>query len=249
MTETPVPGPVPRFELSEWLRLGVVAGITWRGSDEPPFDLGLGGKRTPVGLVMDRWRALQESYPGFEGMVISRQVHGVEVRWQGPARGLVIQYGADGHATDTPGLLLGVTAADCVPVYLADPIGRRVALVHAGWRGVAGGILPRGIALMEARGSVVENLLVHCGIGICGQCYQVGSEVFAGCGLSEPAGGGGLLDLRGVLVDQARRSGAIHISTSELCSKCHQERFFSHRGSGGGDGRMAAYIGLVPGAV
>ena len=242
MIETPLGGPVPRYELARWREeFGILAGITVRGDPARPFDLGLGGQ-APVGEVLDRWTALRLAVPGFRGIVVSRQVHGTAVLWHTDVRGLTVHQGADGHATSTTGILLAVTAADCIPVYLADPVRRFVALVHAGWRGVAGGILSAGLAAMRVRGSIVDNVLVHCGVGICGQCYEVGPEVFEGCGLAPPPGGRGPLDLRAVLLEQARGLGVENVSTSPYCSK-HDGGFFSHRG--GTEAWMAAYLGMI----
>ena len=245
MAETPVAGPVPRLELADWRRYGVVAGITGRG-EGVPFDLGLAGASAPVGQVMDRWSQLRSSLPEFSAVIVSRQIHGTEIVWHQAGNGLVILEGADGHGTATPGLLLAVTAADCIPVYLIDPVRRVVMLLHAGWRGVAEGILPKGLRELVGQGSRVENLLVHCGIGICGLCYEVRSEVFLACGVSAPAEGRGGLDLRKVLFEQATNMGVEKVSTSRFCTRHHSQLFFSHRGSGGADGRMAAYLGLLP---
>jgi hypothetical protein len=245
MTETPVPGPVPRFELAPWREFGVVAGITGRGSGSPPFDLGLAGSSTPVGVVMNNWRRLRQCFPNFQSVVLARQNHGTAIRWHTGGIGLVIQDDLDGHATDRPGCLVAVTVADCIPVYIADPVRRQVCLLHAGWKGIAAGILAAGLAEMEAQGSSVDNLLIHCGIGICGRCYQVGSEVFVACGLAPPEDGKGWLDLREVLIRQARQAGVSHLSVSPFCSAHDADRFFSHRASGGADGRMVAYLGLV----
>lgn len=245
MTETEVPGSVPRLELTAWRIHRVMAGITWKGTSEPPFDLGLNGTRTPVSLVMENWQRLAESFPEFPSITMARQVHGTEIRWQQSGRGLVVQQGIDGHAVEGPGTLIAVTLADCVPVYVVDPVGRRAALVHAGWRGTAGQILPKAIAVLVARGSFVENLLVHCGVGICGSCYEVGSEVFAALCLPPIAGGKGLLDLRQVLAGQAKRAGVSHVSISSHCSSHEASLFFSHRGSGGLDGRMVGYLGFL----
>lgn len=245
MRETEVPGAVPRYELTDWReRFGIVAGITARGDGPEPFDLGLAGASTSVGVVLDRWQALLGAVPGFQALIVSRQVHGTRVLWHDGGGGLVIFAGADGHATNTRGLLLAVTAADCVPVYLIDPLRGNIALVHAGWRGTAGGILAKGLAKMVERGSHVENVLVHCGTGICGQCYEVGSEVFDGCGVPAPPGGKGRIDLRGLLKEQACGLGVDRVSTSQFCSMHHRDRFFSHRASRGADGRMVAYLGF-----
>lgn len=245
MTETEVPGPVPRLELPAWRDHKVVAGITWRGTADPPFDLGLSGTRTPVSRVMENWHRFVESFPEFRSVTLGRQVHGTEIRWQQPACGLVVQQAIDGHATEEPATLIAITVADCVPVYLVDPVGRRAALVHAGWRGTAAGILPKAIELLKGRGSVVDNLLVHCGVGICGRCYEVGSEVFQALGLPRPESGKARLDLREVLGRQAKQAGVSHVSTSDHCSAHEATLFFSHRGSGGLDGRMVAYLGFL----
>jgi YfiH family protein len=243
--EKPVPGALPRFELPEWREQhGVVAGITGRGAGELPFDLGLAGTAAPAGQVSPRWHALQSSMSGSSGVVVSRQVHGTQVLWHDTVDGLLVLEGADGHATARPGVLLAVTAADCVPVYILDPVDRRVALLHAGWRGTAAGILAQGVALLKARGSKSNNLLVHCGVGICGACYEVSTEVFEGCGLAPPEGGKGQLDLRSVLAEQARQQGVKDCSVSPWCSAHDSPQFFSHRRSGGTDGRMAAYLAL-----
>lgn len=245
MTEEPIEGPVPRFELAGWGELGITAGITGRGHRTPPFDLGLGGSQTPVGRVLDHWREFHQSLAGFSGMVVSRQIHGTEIHWHDRIAGLLIQDGADGHGTETAGVLLAVTVADCIPVYLVDPRSRRAVLVHAGWRGVAAGILGKAVRLLEAKGSPARHLIVHCGVGICGSCYEVGCEVFEGCGVPAPANGRGNLDLRARLVEQARSIGVVNVSTSQFCSRHDGALFFSHRGSGGGDGRMVAYLGLT----
>lgn len=246
MAEVEVDGPVPRLELAQWRDdFGVLAGITRRGDPAAPFDLGLGGRTSPVGEVMGRWRAFRSAVPGFPGVVVSHQVHGSVVSWHGPLSGMLIDGDGDGHATATPGVLLTVTAADCIPVYLADPIARQVALVHAGWRGVAGRVLRQGLAALTARGSRVENVSIHCGVGICGRCYEVGAEVFAALGLPTPAAGKGSLDLRQVLIEQARHEGVEKVSTSQFCS-AHDPGFFSHRASHGADGRMVAYLGIMP---
>ena len=87
------------------------------------------------------------------------------------------------------------------------------------------------------------DIVMHCGPGICGACYEVGSEVLAqltGRPETEP----GRLDLRQVLVQQGRALGLADISTSAWCSAHDRDQFFSHRASGGRDGRMIAYVGL-----
>lgn len=238
LSEVPVgDAAVPRLELTEWAdRYGLVAGITTR-----PLSLGLWSDE-PVGQVIGRWRAFRAAFGArFPAIVLSHQVHGTEVQWhESLPDGWLILDGADGHATGNPGLLLTITVADCIPVYLADRQQGAIALLHAGWRGTAGGILSRGVDLLRRRGSAkTGDIVMHCGVGICGDCYEVGSEVADRFGLVDSSH----LDLRDILAQQARGLGVRDVSISPSCSAEGRDRFFSHRASGGRDGRMVAYLG------
>lgn len=243
LTETLIPGVIPRYELSPWReRFGVVAGITGRD-----YDLGL-WTRHPVGEVMQRWRAFRGTEPGFTATVLGNQVHGTRVVTHAGGSGWIQLDGVDGHATPAAGLLLTVTVADCIPVYLLDPRRRAVALLHSGWRGTAAGILERGLQqLLEVTGGVAGDIVMHCGVGICGQCYEVGSEVMTGCGLPADGRGPWHLDLREVLVARGGALGVKEISASGWCSAHDRDRFYSHRASRGNDGRMVAYLGFPGG--
>lgn len=250
ITECEVAGRVPRFEVPEWReRYGVVAGVTGRGAGEKPFDLGLWTDQ-PVEQVMRRWRELRNSEPKFSSHVLGHQVHQTRVLWHdGPPRGgWTLIDGVDGHATNVPGEMLYVTIADCIPVYLVDPVAKAIALLHAGWRGTAGRILEEGVkGLFQHAGSSATDIVMHCGIGICGGCYEVGSEVMEGLGLNLDGKGPWHADIRKVLEDQARSLGIDKISGSTWCSAHDRDRFFSHRASKGADGRMVAYLGILPG--
>lgn len=246
MDEVPCPGPVPRFEVPGWrAQFGIVAGITGRGDQGGRgFDLGL-WSNAPVGETMSRWRELRRAEAGFGLTVLGGQVHGAKVDVAGGGQGWWQVDGVDGWVTTAPGTLLTVTVADCVPVYLLAP-GRGVALLHAGWRGTAARILECGIAcLAEHTGAGPSEMVMHCGVSICGPCYEVGREVMTGCAL--PAGGPGPwhLDLRAHLAEQARGLGVTDVASSSWCTAHHRDRFFSHRASQGTDGRMAAYLGML----
>lgn len=245
LTEEPVEGDPPRFELRRWRdQLGLVAGITGRGSEAGRgFDLGLWSE-APVGEVMRRWGLFRGAMAGFTTVVLGNQVHGTEVRAAGAGGGWLQVEGVDGWVTTAPGVLLTVTVADCIPVYLAVP-GRGVALLHAGWRGTAHGILARGVAaLRSATKADGADLIMHCGIGICGNCYEVGSEVVSGCGVAADGPGPWHLDLRQVLVAQAGALGVHRVTVSTRCSAHERPTFYSHRASRGADGRMVAYLGV-----
>lgn len=245
--ETPVAGTVPLWEVPGWrARFGVVAGVTGRGDDpENPFDLGL-WTGEPVGEVMERWRRLRGALPECPRAVLAHQVHADRVLWHADlAEGWTLVDGADGHATQQAGALLLVTVADCVPIYLIAPQRRAVALLHAGWRGTACGILARGISLLCQRASAHSgDIVMHAGVAISGAQYQVGPEVISAVDKSGTLSGRSHLDLRAALLSQAKALGITDATASSHCTASERGRFFSHRGSGGTDGRMVAYLGL-----
>jgi YfiH family protein len=246
LRETPVPGAVPRLEIPGWReRYNVVAGITGRGTEAGRgFDLGLWSTE-PVGEVMSRWFAFRRALPGFHAVALGNQVHGVELMSLDAGRGWIQVDGIDGWITTAPGVMLTVTVADCVPIYLVAP-ERGVALLHAGWRGTAGRILARGVERLKAETGCVESeIVMHCGVGICGSCYEVGSEVMLGCGAAADGDGPWHIDLRERLAAEASELGLTSISSSTWCSAHDSPSFYSHRASGGTDGRMVAYIGML----
>ena len=248
ISETPLPGPIPLYEVPTWReRYRVTAGITGRGAEPGRgFDLGLWSTE-PVGEVMSRWFAFRRALPGFHAVALGNQVHGVELMSLDTGRGWIQVDGIDGWITTAPGVLLTVTVADCVPIYLVAP-ERGVALLHAGWRGTAGRILVRGVERLKAETGCVESeLVMHCGVGICGSCYEVGSEVMVGCGAAADGDGPWHIDLRDRLAAEASELWLTSISTSTWCSAHDRPSFYSHRASGGTDGRMVAYIGMLAG--
>lgn len=236
-------GGIERYELEDWeTRFGIVAGITARG-----FDLGLASQR-PTDEVLARWRRLQATaFPRFPSIAVSRQVHGARIaRYAAPPPGILIGDGWDGHVTRVPGQLLAVTVADCVPIYLLDRGLKAVALLHAGWRGIAAGIVEHGIeTLCDVAECSSREVVIHCGTSICGACYEVGSEVMQAV-LRRPAQANGRLDLRSVIVDRAWAAGVREITVSQWCTAHHGDHFESHRASGGRAGRMVAFAGRLP---
>ncbi len=234
---------VPRAELAEWReRFGLVAGLTLRGGNGG-FSLGLATEE-PVGQVMGRWRAfLHAMKPAFHAVQLAQQVHSARVAWhEQVAPGLHLADPGDGHATRQRGLLLAVTVADCVPIYLAAG-SRAFAILHAGWRGIAAGVLERGVGLLAERSGIKpDRMVMHLGVGICGDCYEVGPEVvraLEGRRVRRAVE----LDLRDVLVERASRLGVGEVTRSPQCTSCNRDVYFTHRGSSGRDGRMVAYLG------
>ena len=239
---------VPLYVVTDWADRfpWLFAGITHAGSGPDPFDLRLFGEpasqRAPA-----RWKDLLQA-SAFEAIVYARQVHETRiVVHDRVGKGVLEAEGAaDGHATVDPGVLLAVTVADCVPVYVLDADARAVALLHAGWRGTAARILPRGIALLGQRwGTDPGRLLVHLGPAICGACYEVGPEVFRALGVEVPPHPTPV-DIRGILAQQARTAGVLaeSITFSGLCTLCGDRNLFSHRG--GRSERQVAVLGIRP---
>ncbi|HEX6940158.1 MAG TPA: polyphenol oxidase family protein [Longimicrobiales bacterium] len=243
--EVELPIDVPAFGHPEWgARFPWLAqGTTARGTAAEAFDLRLFGAQ-PVGTVVARWRALRAA-TGFVRAVHAHQVHGTRILMHdaGPA-GLVVADDADGHATRVAGTLLTVSVADCVPVFLVSPEPRAVAVVHAGWRGVAGGAVEAGIAaLSRLSGAPPAKFHAHFGPAICGACYEVGPEVHEALGLPRPDRNAPV-DLRAVA---ARRAGAAgvdpaHITISTHCTRCGESPFFSHRA--GCVERQVGFLGI-----
>jgi len=242
--------PCHRFLDWEAVAPGIVAGIT------AVADADGAGSSSDFGLATggSAWEVTRrlEALAGATGMhspVVGRQVHGTRIVGvdSTPGAGVCVVGDADGLMTSATGVLLAVTAADCVPAYLADLEGRCVALVHAGWRGAAAGILERAVEGMESRyGADPGNLAVYLGPAICGACYAVGPEVLTALG--KQGNGPSRVDLRSELVDRAVDAGVApdRVSRSDWCTRCGPVRLHSHRARGTDAGRMAAFLGLLP---
>lgn len=177
------------------------------------------------------------------------QVHGAEVLRVGEdgAGPGAARPSADALLTDATRVGLAVFVADCVPVFAVDPVRRAAAVVHAGWRGTAAGVLEAAIdGLADAFGARPRDLHLHFGPAIGGECYEVGPEVFEALGLAVPDGEA-RVDLAEVLEARAAARGvpARRMTRSPYCTRCHRDRFYSYRGEGPRAGRMAAVIGLV----
>jgi len=217
---------------------GVLAWTTTRADGS----YGLGSAE-PVGEVMERWTRLQDGLAALriDRLATGHQVHGATVaRQEGGWRGWLRLRDVDGHVTTSPGTALAVTIADCTPVFVAHP-GGAIAALHAGWRGTAARILDVGLDALQTLGFPADECIVHLGPSICGPCYEVGPEVLSAV-YGKTATEKGQLDVREVLREQAWRRGVNHISSSPACTRCHADRFFSHRG--GDPGRQLGLIAL-----
>jgi YfiH family protein len=168
----------------------------------------------------------------------TRQVHGIDVHAlrEPPDEG-GRDDPADGHATRVRGVAATVFVADCLPVALST--GDGVAMLHAGWRGLAAGILERGVAVLRGLGARGElAAAIGPGAGPC--CYEAGDEVHAAVGHSA----GRNVDLKAAAAERLRAAGAGAVEDSGICTIC-DERFFSHRRDHGVTGRQAGVAWLA----
>jgi hypothetical protein len=178
---------------------------------------------------------------GLAWLCSSRQRHGRTVntieRVAG-AEGQALAIDADGQATALRGVGAMVMAADCLPVALG--CNGAVAMVHAGWRGLAAGVLEEGVAALRklAGGEPIEAIVGPCA-GVC--CYEVGAEVHATFGGAHRVGDH--IDLRAIAHERLAAAGVGRVRDVQACTIC-DERFFSHRREGERAGRQAGVAWL-----
>jgi YfiH family protein len=177
-----------------------------------------------------------------------RQVHGrtvVRFRGEEPSG---FEPEADAAWTDRPGVVLAVLSADCVPVLIACADGSWVAVAHAGWRGLAAGVIP---ALLERLPSTAGRLRAWIGPAISAEGYEVGSEVreallrrdprHEACFQSNPRGRH-QLDLRLAARQQLEAAGVHDIEIAPHATDREPALWYSHRRDGGRTGRFASLI-------
>ncbi|HEX5893440.1 MAG TPA: polyphenol oxidase family protein [Solirubrobacterales bacterium] len=180
-----------------------------------------------------------------EKVVMGRQVHGAALkRHRAPQEPRVYADAVrspdevDAHATADPDLTPLVMVADCLPMALAGPGG--VAMVHCGWRGLAGGIVAEAVRAIDASAAAIGP-----GIGPC--CYEVGEEVLSRFEPLDGVATGRMLDLTAVATRLLTEAGVEQVEPSGLCTSCNPELFFSHRRDGKRTGRQAGLVWRVDG--
>ncbi|HSV30549.1 MAG TPA: peptidoglycan editing factor PgeF [Atribacteraceae bacterium] len=203
----------------------------------------------------ERQAFLHTFYGGNYEIVVPRQVHGDQIAVvSGP---LVSAPEADALVTAWPGLFIGILVADCFPILLFDPHHLVLAVVHAGWRGVAANIQGKTVEFLRTRfASQPSGITAVIGPGIGPCCFQVGEEVvhifhkhggFQADWLVKREGKF-FLNLRFVIVTDLIRQGvpAESIETVLLCTACRRDLFHSYRRDGPGAGRMLLGAALCP---
>ena len=193
---------------------------------------------------------LRDSLPGNVPPRWLQQIHGVDVvAAHSLAEGEVPV--ADAIWTDRPGMAVAVMTADCLPIVLAGLHSDWVAIVHAGWRGLAAGVIEATLAAVPGS---FEGARAWFGPAIGPCCFEVGAEVRAtflerfgatvtGCFSSADSSGKYLADLAGMAALRLHDLGINKVSHSGRCTACESQNFFSHRRDGI-TGRMAT-VGMI----
>lgn len=203
------------------------------------LNLGLHTGDDPAAVAKNR--ALLADLLDVPDPAVARQVHGARmVRVGDSRRGSGWGEGdpipdADALAATRPRLPLTVLTADCLPIALASPREELVAAVHAGWRGLAAGIVDRAMESFERPGGVWA--VVGPAIGPCH--YEVGEDVALAVAAGSPAGavterrdGRLFLDLPATAAKVLRKAGVRRVQVAGVCTACEPSRFFSHRRDG-----------------
>ena len=232
----------PDWLVPDWRVPGVGAVMTTRrgGTSAAPFaSMNLQPGADDPGAVAANQALLEEAIGARP--VYLEQVHGdgvvrLTLAEAAPASAPPI---ADAAVTTEPGLACTVRVADCLPVLFAAPGARGVAAAHAGWRGLAAGVLERTVAaLCEAAGCAPRELKAWLGASIGLARFQVGADVLNAFGAAASAPGARfvpdqpgrwLADLPGLARDRLRAAGVQSIGGGGWCTVDDSERFFSFR--------------------
>ena len=224
------------------------------GVSPAPFDrfnMGLRSGDDPA-LVEENRRRLVQQYLLPSTPTWLQQVHGVVVVRAG--QGSSGEPVADSSVSSIPGCVLSVLTADCLPVLFCNVDGSEVAAAHAGWRGLAGGVLE---ATIRALRSPASELLAWMGPAAGPQAYEIGSEVRDALVREHTTDAGAFVatrpghwtvDLYALARRRLHESGVSRVSGGGLCTISDPARFYSHRRDQR-TGRMASLIWMQPRTV
>jgi YfiH family protein len=233
----------------------------WGGvSPEPWLGLNLGGTvgDDPQRVSENRQRALCAVGRATESVYDVWQVHGdAVVCTQAPRPAQTPHLKSDAILTDRPEVTLIMRFADCVPIFLFDPRKRVVGLVHAGWQGTVLKVAEKAVRAMQAQyGCAAQDILAGIGPSIGQHHYPVGQNVIERVEQTFGAQAEAFLERRNGNGSQAyfdlweanrhvlAESGVEQVEVSGICTACHLEDWYSHRGEQGKTGRFGAIIAL-----
>lgn len=229
----------------------IAAESTRHGGVSPaPFsslNLGINTADESANVDENRRRFFNTIGAGTFQFASSHQIHGTEIlHTVEPGR----FDGYDALITNQPGLLIGVTVADCVPILIYDQLNQAVAAIHAGWRGTVGGIVTKTLTQMQQQfGTSPEQCYAYVGTCIDECSFEVGPEVAeqfdSAFKRDDLSGEKSFIDLKAANTHLLRNFGipAAQISVSPFSTVLHNEDYFSYRVEQGQTGRMLAVIG------
>lgn len=236
----------PNVHAVTTLRRGGGTGVSQAPFDD--FNLGAACGDAPDAVTHNRAQLIAiAALPGSPHWL--RQVHGTRVvvcAGEAPEREAAPPE-ADAAVTTARGSVLAILTADCLPVLFASRDGRAVAAAHAGWRGLAGGVLEATIATLQRSGS---ELIAWLGPAAGPHAYEIGTDVRDTFLYAQPNAdrhfvptrpGHWLVDLYGLARDRLHAAGIAEVHGGALCTISDPQRFFSHRRDGR-SGRMATLI-------
>lgn len=158
---------------------------------------------------------------------------------QAAAPGVSVAPVGDAAVTCRPGRVLAIMTADCLPVVIADVQGRTLGVAHAGWRGLAGGVLEQTLAQLRRRCPQAQGWRAWIGPAIGPQAFEVGRDVFQAFVDQRPEAGAyfragvmpgkWLADLAGLAAMRLRAAGVDQVQASGLCTVSQAGQFYSYR--------------------
>ena len=218
------------------------------GGPYESLNLGVSTGDDPAAVAENRAR-LRAALPGEP--VWLKQVHGATVADADLCPALVP---ADASVATQAGVVCAIQVADCIPVLFADTRGCAVAAAHAGWRGLAAGVLENTVDALRARGVPPEDVLAYIGPGIGPSAFEVGADVYeaytrndadAAAAFARKGADKWLADLHALARRALAKAGVVRIHGEPACTYSDRARFFSYRRDRI-TGRMAALIWLEP---
>ncbi|MBI4534414.1 MAG: peptidoglycan editing factor PgeF [Candidatus Melainabacteria bacterium] len=236
---------------------GLTHAFTTRlgGSSEAPLDSFNLGRHWPddasrQDATANRARLCSVLGLNFGHLVVPGQVHSTNISWVSQPENLP---DVDGIATVTPDMPVLLHYADCVPIILFDTYTKALAVLHAGWRGTAGGIATKAVRLIsQVLNTTAEHMLAAIGPAIGSCCYPTSLEISNQlvASVNQPDG---LIawhnnrphpDLKALNAMQLIEAGLPKVDIASYCTACQSELFYSHRQSKGLTGRQGAIASL-----
>jgi YfiH family protein len=207
--------------------------------------------------VAENWNILSNAFNIPEDRFVTvSQIHGDRILIIDDTVPVSHDPGYDGIITNKPGTAIGIKTADCVPIFLVDRVKHVIGTIHAGWKGTSLNIAGKTLRiLLNKFGSKPEDIIAAIGPSIGPCCYEVDETVWTAMEKDPDRNfffkesrkaERWMLDLPKANQRQILRAGISpeNVTSAGICTSCHKDTFFSHRGDGGQTGRQLNFIML-----